>query len=67
MIEIGTKVKLKYSNKSECLDDFWFEELHEVTQIANEDMPVRYYISGLYFFEDELEVYTPEEFPEYYI
>ncbi len=72
MIEIGTKVKVKFSKDLDLLDDFWFNNIFEVLEIENSsaigiELQPRYFVKGLYFFEDELEVYTQEEFPEYYI
>ena len=72
MIEIGTKVKVKFSKELDLLDDYWFNNVFEVQGIENSEVigmeiKPRYFVKSLYFFEDELEVYTPEEFPEYYI
>ena len=69
MIEIGTKVKIKKDETDTFLMSFnrsWFEDIREVTQITN-DEPPRYYVSGLYWFDDDLIVYSKEEYPEYYI
>ncbi len=72
MIEIGTKVKVKFSKDLDLLDDFWFNNIFEVLEIETSsaigiELQPRYFVKSLYFFEDELEVYTQEEFPEYYI
>jgi hypothetical protein len=69
MIEVGTKVKVKKTEEdivSNFLDDWWFEKMFEVSRITSMST-TRYYVNGLYFEKDELEVYSENEFPEYYI
>jgi hypothetical protein len=70
MIEIGTKVKIKRNEADTFLmsfSDSWFEDIREVSQITDDGNPARYYVSGLYWLEDDLVIFTKEEYPEYYI
>jgi hypothetical protein len=70
MIEVGTKVKLtEKAYNGELFGKSW-KGLHEIQKVDWFDIGktmCKYYVNGLWFFEKELEVYTQEEFPEYYI
>ena len=67
MIEIGTKVKVKEDNikyiPGIMIDP---EKIYEISQITNDAIP-RYRVIGFYFYGDSLEIFSKDEFPEYYI
>ncbi len=67
MIEIGTKVKVK-ADAIKYIPGIIIdpEKIYEILQITNDAIP-RYYVIGFYFFEDSFEVFSKEEYPEYYI
>ncbi len=73
MIENGTKVKIKNNISGyQYLDKYRFGNILEVGEIEISEViglqvEPRYLILGLYFYEDELEVYPENKFPEYYI
>jgi hypothetical protein len=75
MIEVGTKVKItkkaldKLGSEYGALDKS-YKKIFEVQKGGWFDIGKtmrKYYVNGLWFFKKDFEVYTQEEFPEYYI